>query len=235
MLFGDFGLFKVFPHSKKSAFEAGDALSSVYDIGAMGATNLLSLASRNPALLKGWAQRMVTGVPRGSRDDLDLAGKLPLCLKALQIGLDPKQFMIDCAQAGGVYGRNDGCVAKLNQVEPIEVKGSICRKGKRNCFSFSKIRSHGADWKHLFLVGRLKNPTRWDTLAEIDHIMYLGYVERDLYERALRRSGRSVHSPTTVSVSPMSKASWLGQYVKWVKFSALSKEWWAQNVMKSSL
>jgi hypothetical protein len=87
----------------------------------------------------------------------------------------------------------------------------------------------------LFLVGRLKNPTRWDTLAEIDHIMYLGYVERDLYERALRRSGRSVHSPTTVSVSPMSKASWLGQYVKWVKFSALSKEWWVQNVMKSSL
>jgi hypothetical protein len=37
-------------------------LSSVYDIGAMGATNLLSLASRNPALLKGWAQRMVAGV-----------------------------------------------------------------------------------------------------------------------------------------------------------------------------
>ncbi len=61
---------------------------------------------------------MVTGVPKGSRDDLDLAGKLPLCLKALQIGLDPKQFMIDCAQAGGVSGRNNGCVASSIKLSP---------------------------------------------------------------------------------------------------------------------
>ena len=58
---------------------------SVYDLGAMDATNLLSLASHNPALLRGWAQRMVAGVPSSSRDELDLAGKLPLCLKAFKL------------------------------------------------------------------------------------------------------------------------------------------------------
>lgn len=207
----------------------------MYDISAMAATNLLSLASRNPELVRGWAARMLTGVPKGSRDDLDLAGKLPLCFKALQIGIDPSQLMVDCAQAGGVYGRNDGCIVKSSlPVEPIEVKGSICRKGKKNCFSFSKIRCHGADWKHLFLVGRLQNPARWDRLADMDPVMYLGYVERDMYETALLRSGRSGHRPTTASVSPVSSASWLGPYVKWVKFSALSKEWWIHNVLKGS-
>jgi hypothetical protein len=209
--------------------------SSLYDISAMAATNLLNLASCNPELLRRWAHRMVTGVPRGSRDDLDLAGKLPLCLKALQIGIDPKQLMIDCAQAGGVYGRNDGCVARLCQVEPIEIKGSICRKGKKSCFAFNKIRSYGVDWKHLFLVGRLKNPARWDSVADMDHIMYLGYVERNVYDRALSRSGRSIYHPTSVSVSPLSRESWLGPYIKWVKFSALSTEWWTENVLKGSL
>lgn len=202
----------------------------------MAATNLLSLALRNPALLKSWAVRMVTGVPRGSRDDLDLAGKLPLCLKALQIGIDPKQLMIDCAQAGGVYGRNDGCVAKVanSQVEPLEIKGSICRKGKANCFAFNKIRSHGVDWKHLFLIGRLQNPARWDSVADMDHIMYLGYVERHAYDRALSRSGRSSQQPTNVFVSPLSRESWLGPFIKWVKFSALTKEWWVENVLQSA-
>jgi hypothetical protein len=185
-----------------------------YDISAMAATNLLSLASRNPTLLKRWALRMVKGVPRGKRDDLDLAGKLPLCLKALQIGIDPKQLMIDCAQAGGVYGRNDGCVARPCQIEPIEIKGSICRKGKTSCFAFNKIRSHGVDWKHLFLVGRLQNPARWDSVSDMDNIMYLGYVERDAYDKALRRSGRSSHQPTNVFVSPMSRESWLGPFIK---------------------
>lgn len=178
---------------------------------------------------------MVTGVPRGSRDDLDLAGKLPLCLKALQLGIDPSQFMIDSAQAGGVYGRNDGCVVTGGCIQPIEVKGSICRRGKKSCFAFNKIRSYGVDWKHLFLVGRLRNPCSWESLADMDHIMYLGYVERDVYERALLRSGRTVDHPVNVSVSPMSTDSWLGPYVKWVQFSALSKDWWIQNVFKAPL
>jgi len=212
-----------------------DFTCAVYDMNAMTATHLLNLALSNPELLRRWALRMVTGVPRGSRDDLDLAGKLPLCLKALQIGIDPKQLMVDCAQAGGVYGRNDGCVAQLNQVEPIEVKGSICRKGKKSCFAFNKIRSHGVDWKHLFLVGRLQNPARWDNVADMDKIMYLGYVERHAYDRALTRSGRSPQHPTNVYVSPMNKQSWLGPYIKWVKFSALSKEWWTHNVLKGAL
>ena len=207
----------------------------MYDLNAMAATNLLNLVSLNPALIKRWTDRMILGVPRGSRDDLDLAGKLPLCLKALQIGIDPAKFMIDCAQAGGVYGRNDGCIVSQNeQVEPIEVKGGICRKGKKNSFFFNKIRSAGADWKHLFFVGRLRNPCRWDTLADMEHMMYLGYICRDMYDLALSGAARSRTTPMSVSISPSSAISWLGKYVKWIKFSDLTKGWWDQNVIQNS-
>ena len=76
----------------------------VYDRSAMLATNMLHLVVENPALLHMWASSMAEGVPRGRRDCLDLAGKLPLCLKALEIGIDPSRLMIDDAsQAGGVY------------------------------------------------------------------------------------------------------------------------------------
>ena len=205
----------------------------MYDRRAMAATNLLNLASLNPALIKRWTDRMVAGVPRGSRDDLDLAGKLPLCFKALRIGIDPAKFMIDCAQAGGVYGRNDGCILGQNdQVEPIEVKGGICRKGKKNSFFFNKIRSAGADWRHLFFLGRLRNPCRGDTLADVEHMMYLGYIRRDMYDRALSRSARSSREPMSVSISPASTISWLGKHVKWIKLSDLTKEWWDQHVIQ---
>ena len=85
----------------------------------------------------------------------------------------------------------------------------------------------------MFLVGRLHNLTRWDSVADMDLTMYLGYVEREAYDRALSRAGRSAHHPTNVFVSPTSKESWLGPYIKWVKFSELTKEWWTKNVVKA--
>ena len=75
----------------------------IYDRSAMLATNMLHLVHQNPAMLRMWASQMAEGVPRGRRDCLDLAGKLPLCLKALDIGIHPSRLMIDAAQAGGVY------------------------------------------------------------------------------------------------------------------------------------
>jgi hypothetical protein len=92
---------------------------------------------------------MIQGVPRGARDDLDLAGKLPLCLKALSLGLDASHLMIDCAHAGGVYGRSDGCIVKLNgAVQTIELKGGICRRGRCLSFMIRNIRSAAASVFH---------------------------------------------------------------------------------------
>lgn len=168
----------------------------------------------------------------GARDDLDLAGKLPLCLKALKLGLDPSHLMIDCAQAGGVYGRSDGCIVKPDGVvQTIEMKGGICRRGRRSCFMIRNIRSAGVDWKHLFFTGRLRNPDRWDNLADMENIMYLAYVRRDDYEQALAGAGKSRQEPVCVSVSPHSRDSWLGRHLKWIRLSRLSREWWQQNVI----
>ncbi len=128
-----------------------------------------------------------------------------------------------------------------NDTRSLLLQFSMVRNdlGKRNCFSFSKIRSHGADWKHWWFVfsGQAKKSYKmgylgWDRSHNVPGIC----GKRSVWEspaQIWQISPTVGHSPTTVSVSPMSKASWLGQYV--VKFSALSKEWWVQNVMKSSL
>lgn len=217
--------------ARRQTYAEGNNLFS-YDLSAMCATNLLKLVSCNPALVGSWAQRMILGVPRGARDDLDLAGKLPLCLKALKLGLDPSQLMIDCAQAGGVYGRSDGCIVKPDGVvQTIEMKGGICRQGRRSCFMIRNIRSAGVDWKHLFFTGRLRNPDRWDSLADMEGIMYLAYVRRDDYEQALAGAGKSRDEPVCASVSPHSRDSWLGRHLKWIRLSRLTREWWQQNVV----
>lgn len=204
----------------------------VYDLRAMQATNMLHLVRQNPRFLRFWASSMLEGVPRGRRDCLDLAGKLPLCLRALEIGIDPSSLMIDIAQAGGVYGGGDGCIlSQGGALEPIEVKGCICRRGKRRAFSFRNIRCAGADWRHLFLLGRVRNPTRWERSSDVEECVWLGYVGRDAYERALGESGRPLDKPMLASVSPGCKQSWLGGQVAWVQLGKLSLAWWQHHVL----
>jgi len=43
------------------------------------------------------------GVPKGRRNSLDLAGKIPLALKMLSLGLSQQDLSIDFSQAGGMY------------------------------------------------------------------------------------------------------------------------------------
>lgn len=203
----------------------------VYDRSAMLATNMLHLVHQNPAMLSMWASRMEEGVPRGRRDCLDIAGKLPLCLKALDIGISPTRLMIDAAQAGGVYGGGDGCiVARDGSIESIEIKGCLCRRGKKRAFSFRNIRCAGADWRHLFFVGRLKNPSNWERNADMEQLVWVGYLGRDSYEQALLASGRPMDKPMLACVSPGSQKSWLGRHVVWVKLKDLSVNWWLKHV-----
>jgi hypothetical protein len=204
----------------------------VYDLPAMQSTNMMHLVRQNPPLLHFWAGNMLEGVPQGRRDCLDLAGKLPLCLRALKIGIDPSSLMVDAAQAGGVYGGGDGCIlGPGGTLETIEIKGCICRRGKRKAFSFRNIRCAGADWRHLFLLGRLRNPTSWERSSDVEGCMWLGYVGRDAYERALGASGRPLDKPMLAAVSPGSQKSWLGGQVAWVKLGELSLAWWQQHVL----
>jgi hypothetical protein len=204
----------------------------VYYLPAMQSTNMMHLVRQNPPLLHFWADSMLEGVPKGRRDCLDLAGKLPLCLRALKIGIDPSSLMVDAAQAGGVYGGGDGCILGPGGIlESIEIKGCICRRGKQKAFSFRNIRCAGADWRHLFLLGRLINPTSWERSSDVEGCIWLGYVGRDAYERALGASGRPLDKPMLAAVSPGSQKSWLGGQVAWVKLGELSLAWWQQHVL----
>mmetsp|Transcript_32430 Transcript_32430/g.79638 ORF Transcript_32430/g.79638 Transcript_32430/m.79638 type:complete len:125 (+) Transcript_32430:1396-1770(+) len=74
--------------------------------------------------------------------------------------------------------------------------------GKRRVFSFRNIRCDGADWRHLFFVGRLRNPRKWESNADVEHLVWVGYVGRDAYEEALVASGRQKDRPMLACVSP---------------------------------
>mmetsp|Transcript_18285 Transcript_18285/g.43908 ORF Transcript_18285/g.43908 Transcript_18285/m.43908 type:complete len:562 (-) Transcript_18285:24-1709(-) len=212
--------------------EAGSAGDYAYNIRAMQSTNMLRLISESSSFLSFWAPRMLEGVPKGKRDCLDLAGKLPLCLRALDIGIDPSTLLIDVAQAGGVYGGGDGCLVRnRGAVEPIEIKGCICRRGKRRAFSFRNIRCEGTDWKHLFLLGRLKNPISWERCSDLEGCVWVGHVGRAAYEEALLASGRPRDKPMLAAVSPGCTKGWLGNHVSWVKLAGLDIAWWERHVL----
>ena len=92
------------------------------------------------------------GVPQNKRNSLDLAGKLPLSLKMMSLGLRPQDLWIDFSQAGGMYGTDDGMIPCLREM--LEVKGAKLKSGTARHFQIKKISVDGTGWKHLFLVCR---------------------------------------------------------------------------------
>jgi hypothetical protein len=101
----------------------------------------------------------------------------------------------------------------------------VCRRGKRRAFlAFRNIKCDGADWRHLFFLGRLRNPACWERSADLEQVVWVGYVGRDAYEEALRASGRPTDKPSLASVSPGSHNSWLGRHVIWVKMKPSAKK-----------
>ena len=73
---------------------------------AIADSNILALV-HIPSYLTGLNAQLLAGVPRNARDALDMAGKLPLALKANAIGIPPHELNIDPAQARGLRGRFD--------------------------------------------------------------------------------------------------------------------------------
>jgi hypothetical protein len=76
---------------------------------AIADSNILALV-RIPSYLAGLNAQLLAGVPRNARDALDLAGKLPLALKANAIGIPQHELNIDPAQAGGLLGKFDAII-----------------------------------------------------------------------------------------------------------------------------
>ena len=86
-------------------------------------TNLLRLLAHNQQYLAQWSDRLTSGLQQHRRDCMDMAGKLPLSLKALAIGLDADDLVVDAAQAGGLLGKSDGMLRSASgQFEAVEIK-----------------------------------------------------------------------------------------------------------------
>ena len=85
--------------------------------------------------------QLCAGVRSNKRDALDLAGKLPLTVKAVAMGIAPHELIIDPAQAGGLLGKFDAAVCRASGAakEAVEVKGA----GRASCsraFKISRLR-----------------------------------------------------------------------------------------------
>ena len=64
---------------------------------------------------------------------MDLAGKLPLTVKAVAMGIAPHELIIDPAQAGGLLGKFDAAVCRASGAanEGVEIKGAGSTSGPR--------------------------------------------------------------------------------------------------------
>ncbi len=169
---------------------------------------------------------------KSCRDAHDLIGKLMLCQTAKASGISDSQLVVDHAQAGGLMGKSDGALIGPNgQKQPIEIKGSHCKKEKKSTVFVKDIRLRGTDWQHLFIVSREQDPDLWTDVSEYGRCgLRLAYVKRRHLLRAMRESGRGHLAKVDATITPGSKRSWLGPYVRWVRFQDISREWWDRHV-----
>jgi hypothetical protein len=211
-------------------------------LGSVIAVNNLLALVLNNTYLSSLNTQLRVGVPRNARDALDLAGKLPLALKANAIGIPANELNIDPAQAGGLLGKFDALVGRGG----AEIKGARSCRGEQT-FQFSRLRA-GTPFEHLMLVARSQNPTDWTDLCQLDRLFWLGYVSRAAFDRALaeRRQARlqaqrravqqdasdEEDGPTeTLEVKAYvtigsRRDSWLGPHIQWVRFKDLTLRWW---------
>jgi hypothetical protein len=133
-------------------------------------------------------------------------------------------------QAAGSCRENDGGLLVNGVFEGIEIKGCSGRGATQTTFSFKDIRLDGARWRHLFLVGRVYQPSSWLTVADVEPAIWLGYVTRVSYIAALDADGRPHHEPQDATMTPGSNRSWLSKAVNWTKLEDLSLAWWQRNV-----
>jgi hypothetical protein len=130
-------------------------------------------------------------------------------------------------------GKSDGAFIGPNgHKEPIEIKGSRTKKGKRGTVYIKDIRLDGTDWQHLFIVSREQDPNSWTDVSNYQTCGFkLAYVKRKDLIRAAFESGRGLLTKVDATITPGSKRSWLGRYVRWVKVQDISPAWWNMHVL----
>lgn len=103
------------------------------------------------------------------RDSVDMLGKLPLALKAIEAGITANELLVDVAQAGGLFEASNGMLrAADGRLEPLEIKGASSKKTRPGTFTFKNIRVRGATWCHLLLLGRLRpGIAKWTRAADL--------------------------------------------------------------------
>ncbi len=196
---------------------------------AIADINILALV-HTPSYLTGLNAQLLAGVPRNASDAMDLAGKLPLALKANAIGIPPHELNIDPAQAGGLLGKFDAIIRRAAGAGGVEIKGARSCRGHKT-FQLSRLRA-GTPFEHLLLVVRSRNPTDWTDLVQLDDLFWMGHVPRAAFDREMTdRFGRRAPDEVKVNVTIVSRRNnWLGTHIQWVRFKNLTRSWWNTNV-----
>ena len=71
----------------------------------------------------------------------------------------------------------------------------------------------------------------WRDPRDFADTMWLGYVQRDAFDAALRRAGLADREVINVTLTPecSSPKSWLAGSVQWVRLDALTRQWWVET------
>ena len=197
---------------------------------ALAASNLLHLLQCQVYRNQLNAQ-LCAGVRSNKRDALDLAGKLPLTVKAVAMGIAPHELIIDPAQAGGLLGKFDAAVCRASGAanEGVEVKGAgSCSR----TFKISRLRP-GTPFEHLMLVLRRADPTDWTDVHQLNKLFWLGYMPRSAFDQAVAaKPGAASKAELAASITIDSqRSSWLGRFMTLVPFHKLDKAWWDTHVL----
>jgi len=171
-------------------------------------------------------------------------GKLPLAIKALAMGIQPHELIINPAKVGQMSGMFDAVVPS----------GGLDIFGGKSVRSDASFQIHNlpskATFQSLILVMRSRDPADWTDLRELEKVFWLGCVPQADYNRAVADLIQSASEPIDglkgdahlkahlpngrlkAYVTIGSKVSWLGNYIRWVRFSDLDRTWWHENVLE---
>ena len=105
------------------------------------------------------------------RDALDNAGKAPLAVKALAMGIAPHELIIDPAQAGGLLGKLDAAVYRAlgDAPEGDEIKGARSypdSRGKTKRLIIIEFKRRSDTMDNYWLEGKLEAEAQYRDLYQ---------------------------------------------------------------------
>jgi len=119
-----------------------------------------------------------------------------------------------------------------------QIKSSSSRTADGRTFGVKAVRT---GFRHLFIIGRKRNPEDWTSLDALNDSFSLGYISGDDYAVALQTylvskgrwpaaSDKPQHA--TVTIDSRKNSGWLNQHLKWISFKDLTRQWWQATVLR---